>query len=75
LLEAILLSLIGGAVGIVFGYFLSYAITFFSNWETSVSWWSILLAVGVSSGVGIVFGYFPAKKAAELNPIDALRYE
>ena len=75
LLEAVLLSLIGGLVGILLGYFLSYAVTIFSNWETSVSWWSVLLSVGVSSGVGILFGYFPAKKAAELNPIDALRYE
>lgn len=73
--EAVLLSLIGGMVGILLGYFLSYAVTFFSNWQTSVSWWSVLLAVGVSSAVGILFGYFPAKKAAELNPIDALRYE
>ncbi len=75
LLEAVLLSLLGGMVGIFLGFLLSYAITMFSNWQTSVSWWSVLLSVGVSSGVGIVFGYFPAKKAAELNPIDALRYE
>ncbi len=75
LLEAVLLSLIGGIAGILLGYFLSFAVTFFSNWETSVSWWSVVLAVGVSSGVGILFGFFPARKAAELNPIDALRYE
>ncbi len=75
LLEAVLLSLLGGLVGIFLGFFLSYAVTMFSNWQTSVSWWSVVLSVGVSSGVGIVFGYFPAKKAAELNPIDALRYE
>jgi len=75
LLEAVLLSLIGGVAGILLGYFLSFAVTFFSNWETSVSWWSVVLAVGVSSAVGILFGFFPARKAAELNPIDALRYE
>ena len=75
LLEAVLLSLIGGIVGILLGYLLSYGVTLFSNWETSVSWWSVILAVGVSSGVGILFGYVPARKASELNPIDALRYE
>ncbi|RLD16047.1 hypothetical protein DRI50_02860 [candidate division KSB1 bacterium] len=75
LLEAVLLSLIGGIAGILLGYILSYGVTLFSNWETSVSWWSVILAVGVSSGVGILFGYVPARKAAELNPIDALRYE
>ncbi len=75
LLEAILLSLIGGLVGILFGYLLSFIVTLFSEWNTYVSWWSVLLAVGVSVSVGILFGFFPARKAAELNPIDALRYE
>ncbi len=75
LLEATLLSLIGGIVGILIGYLLSYGVTFLSEWETYVSWWSILLSVGVSAGVGILFGFFPARKAAELNPIEALRYE
>ncbi len=75
LLEAVLLSLIGGIAGILLGYLLSFGVTLFSNWQTSVSWWSVILAVGVSSGVGIIFGYVPARKAAELNPIDALRYE
>ena len=75
LVEAVLLSLIGGVAGILLGYLLSYGVTLFSNWQTSVSWWSVILAVGVSSGVGIVFGFVPARKASELNPIDALRYE
>ncbi len=75
LLEAVLLSLIGGLAGIFTGYVLSYGITLLSDWETYVSWWSVALAVGVSAGVGIAFGFFPARKAAELNPIEALRYE
>ncbi len=75
LIEAVLLSLLGGVIGVVLGYGLSFGITLFSDWKTSVTWWSVILAFGVSSGVGIVFGYYPARKAAELNPIDALRYE
>jgi len=75
LIEATILSLIGGVVGIFFGYVLAYSVTLFSEWETAVSLWSIVLSFGVSSGVGVIFGYYPAKKAAELNPIEALRYE
>ena len=75
LLESALLSLIGGVAGIFVGYLLSYGVTFLSEWDTYVSWWSVLLSVGVSAGVGILFGFFPARKAADLNPIDALRYE
>jgi len=75
LIEATILSLIGGIVGIMFGYILAYSVTIFSDWETAVSLWSIVLSFGVSSGVGVAFGYYPAKKASELNPIEALRYE
>jgi len=75
LIESTSLSLFGGIVGILFGYILAYSVTIFSDWETAISLWSIVLSFGVSSGVGIAFGYYPAKKASELNPIDALRYE
>jgi putative ABC transport system permease protein len=75
LVEAIIISLGGGLVGIVFGYILTWGVTAFSDWETVVSLWSVFLSVGVSSLVGILFGFFPAKKAAELDPIEALRYE
>ncbi|MBN2281357.1 MAG: ABC transporter permease [Candidatus Marinimicrobia bacterium] len=75
LVEAIIISLGGGIVGIILGYGLSWGVTAFSDWETVVSLWSVLLSVGVSSLVGILFGFFPAKKAAELDPIEALRYE
>ncbi|MBD3224495.1 MAG: FtsX-like permease family protein [Caldithrix sp.] len=75
LIEAVLLSLLGGIIGIIIGYMLTFGITSFSKWSTSVTWWSVVLAFGVSSGVGIIFGYYPARKAAMLNPIDALRYE
>jgi len=75
LIEAVFLSLAGGIIGIFFGYILAVGITMFSEWETAVSLWSIVLSFGVSTSVGIIFGFYPAKKAADLNPIDALRYE
>jgi len=75
LVEAIIISLGGGIVGIAIGYVLTWGVTAFSDWETVVSLWSVFLSVGVSSIVGILFGFFPAKKAAELDPIEALRYE
>ncbi len=75
LVEAIIISLGGGLVGIALGYILTWGVTAFSDWETVVSLWSIILSVGVSSVVGILFGFFPARKAAELDPIEALRYE
>jgi putative ABC transport system permease protein len=75
LIEAIILSLVGGVIGILIGYGLTFIVTLYSDWETAVSLWSVILSFGVSSMVGILFGYYPAKKAAELNPIEALRYE
>jgi putative ABC transport system permease protein len=75
LVEALILSLLGGVIGILFGYLLTIVVTIYSDWETAVSAWSVILAFGVSSAVGVLFGYFPAKKAARLDPIEALRYE
>jgi len=48
---------------------------FFADLTTTVTWGSVLLAFGISALIGIVFGYYPAKRAARLNPIDALRYQ
>lgn len=73
--EAVALTFIGGVVGIIFGYGASYLITKFSDTTTFVAPQSIFLAFGVSAAIGIVFGYYPARRAAKLNPIDALRYE
>jgi putative ABC transport system permease protein len=75
LMEAIFLSLIGGVIGILFGIALAYGVTFFTSLPTEISLSSILLACGVSSLIGMAFGYWPAKKAADLNPIQTLRYE
>ena len=75
LVEAVLLTLIGGGIGILLGWGLAYGVTALGILQTSVSLSSILLACGVSAGIGIVFGYYPAQKAARMSPIDALRYE
>jgi putative ABC transport system permease protein len=75
LLESVLISIGGGALGIAFGYFLSWFIARAAEWKTIVTSSSILIAFGVSLGVGVVFGIYPALKAARIDPIEALRYE
>jgi putative ABC transport system permease protein len=75
LLEALLLSLTGGAVGILLGFAASLGVTEFLKWPTSVSGGAIALAAGFSCFVGIFFGLYPAWKASLLRPIDALRFE
>jgi putative ABC transport system permease protein len=75
LVEAIMLTCTGGIIGIVLGWSLSFIITYLGVLQTSVTLFSVLLAFGVSTTIGIVFGYYPARRAAGLNPIDALRYE
>jgi putative ABC transport system permease protein len=75
LAESVMLTFIGGIVGIFLGWLLSYAVSYFGGLTTKISLMSILLAVGVSAAIGIIFGYYPARRAARLNPIEALRYE
>ncbi len=75
LIEAIVLSLLGGLVGVILGIISSNLISTFAGWTTLVSPSSIALAFLFSAAVGIFFGFYPAQKAAQLNPIDALRYE
>ena len=75
LVEAVTLSLIGGAIGIGAGLLGSYGIAYFAEWRTLLQIDSILIAFGFSAAVGVFFGFYPARKAAGLNPIDALRYE
>ena len=75
LLEAMLLSLIGGCIGIVLGMGASFAVTELLEWPTHVSGGAIGLAAGFSCFVGIFFGFYPAWKASLLRPIDALRFE
>ncbi|MBU6141540.1 ABC transporter permease [Patescibacteria group bacterium] len=75
LMEAVMLTFTGGALGIALGWSISFLIQYFGVLQTQVSLPSILLAFGVSAAIGIVFGYYPARRAAGLNPIEALRYE
>lgn len=75
LIEAMVLSIVGGIIGIILGVGGSSLISRFAGWPTFVSGGSILLAVFFSMSVGVFFGFYPARKAANLNPIEALRYE
>jgi putative ABC transport system permease protein len=75
LVESLLVSLIGGLLGVLLGYAIPQVITLYAGWRTIVLPWTIALAFGVSAAVGIGFGIYPARQAALLNPIEALRYE
>jgi putative ABC transport system permease protein len=75
LIEAIVLTFAGGVIGVILGWLISFGIKYFGILQTSVTVSSIFLAFGVSAIIGIIFGYYPAKRAAALNPIDALRFE
>jgi putative ABC transport system permease protein len=75
LIEAMVLSMLGGAIGIMLGVGSSFIITNVLGWAVLISPWAILAAALFSMGVGIFFGYYPARKAARLDPIEALRYE
>ena len=75
LIETVVLSLIGGAVGIALGVTIPIIITLLAQMPTVTTWWSLILSVGISMGVGIVFGLYPAIRAANLDPIVALRHD
>jgi putative ABC transport system permease protein len=73
--EAVMLTFLGGIFGVILGWVLSLGVSKFGGITTKISLFSVLLAFGTSALIGILFGYYPAKKAAKLNPIEALRYE
>ena len=75
LTEAVLISTLGGLIGILFGFTLSYIIARAAGWSTIVTTSSIVVAFGVSCGIGLAFGIYPAVQAAKLDPIEAIRYE
>ena len=75
LVESIVMGVLGGIVGLAFGITGAKLVGHFTGWETVISPLIMIVAVGFSGAVGIFFGYYPARKAAALNPIEALRYE
>jgi putative ABC transport system permease protein len=75
LTEAVLISIVGGLIGIAFGFSLSRVIATLAGWSTEVTSTSIAVAFGVSVSIGLLFGIYPAVQAAKLDPIEAIRYE
>ena len=75
LVEAVVISLLGGSVGIGLGFGLSQGLTQFLQWPTYVSPDAVLVAFGFAAAIGVFFGFYPARKASALDPIEALRYE
>ena len=75
LVEAVLISLLGGLIGVAFGFGMSRVIAWLAGWSTVTTFASILLAFLFSVSVGLLFGIYPARKAARLDPVEAIRYE
>jgi ABC-type antimicrobial peptide transport system permease subunit len=75
LVEAVVLCVVGGAFGIVFGKAATFLARILLNWRTEPSMLAVVASVAVSVTVGIIFGFYPAWKASRLDPIEALRYE
>jgi len=75
LVEAMVMSLIGGVLGVAFGLLTARALTAVLEWPTEIAPATLMTAFGIAAAIGIVFGYYPARKASRLDPIDSLRYE
>lgn len=75
LIEAVLISITGGIIGVIIGCGAAAAVKYIAHWPVYIQMWSVLLSFAVCTVTGVFFGWYPAKKAADLDPIDALRYE
>jgi len=75
LVEAVVLSLLGGVIGILLGATVALLLPTIAGWATALPWNAIALAFGFSALIGVFFGIYPARKASQLDPIEALRYE
>jgi ABC-type antimicrobial peptide transport system permease subunit len=75
IVEAMVMSLIGGAIGVGLGVISARTLTAVLDWPTQISATTLASAFGIAAAIGIVFGYYPARRASRLDPIDSLRYE
>ena len=75
LIEAILISITGGLIGVLFGCGITFLVKYLANWPVAIQLWTVLLSFAVCTVTGVFFGWYPAKKAANLDPIEAIRYE
>ncbi len=75
LIEAVIISVTGGVIGILLGFLASWLVTVFANWPVSVQMYSVGLSFAVCTVTGVFFGWYPARKASNLDPIEAIRYE
>ncbi len=75
LVEAVILSGTGGVLGVILGILVPFVVTYFSEMKTVVTFWSPIIAFTISAAVGVIFGIYPATRAAEMDPVEALRHE
>jgi putative ABC transport system permease protein len=73
--ETVLVSATGGMIGVILGAIMAKGINLFAGWDTVISLYSVVISFGISALIGVIFGIYPARQAAKMNPIAALRFE
>ena len=73
LIEAVSVCLVGGTIGVLFGFGLAVGITLYAGWHTGFSLFGVLIAFGTAATVGVLFGFVPARRVAQMNPVEAIR--